>query len=80
MWLLGPIGRYLIGALIIMSLVGWAGCNIKGCVDAKRKLAIIEKAMEKNKEVADADKKSEAEIRKMSDAELADFVRRGGMR
>jgi hypothetical protein len=82
MWsfIIGPIGRYVIGALIIAALIGWGGCSIKGCVDAKHRAAILEKAAEKNKEVESADRKTEAEIRKMSDDELADFIRRGGMR
>ena len=82
MWafIIGPIGRYVIGALIIVALMGWGGCSIKGCIDAKRKAAVLEKAMQKNQEVEDADKKTEAEIRAMSDQQLADFIRRGGMR
>jgi len=78
-WIAGPVGRYVAIGILAAVLLSYGGCQIRGCVMAEHKAAVLEKTIKKTQEVQDADKETQEKVHGMSDAELADFIRRGGV-
>lgn len=85
MWIINwlfktAIGRYVgiaAGAALLSGIL-YAGCQVKGCIEHKAKVAA--KTADKTLEVERADQKVKEKIHQMSDDDLADFIRRGGVR
>jgi hypothetical protein len=80
-WLLKTaIGR-LIGVALgtaLLSGILYAGCQVKGCITHKAEVRA--KTAERTLEVEREDQKIKDKVRQMPDDELADFIRRGGVR
>ncbi|MDI6752793.1 MAG: hypothetical protein QME78_00175 [Thermodesulfobacteriota bacterium] len=75
-WFLGPVGRYVGIALLLAALYG--GCQVKSCISHQAEVKA--KTAEKTLEVEREDQKVKEQVRQMSDDDLADFIRRGGVR
>lgn len=74
------IGR-IIGAAaagILLSSILYAGCQVKGCI--QHQAEVKAKTAEKTLEVREQDDELQEEVDEMSDDELADYLRRGGVR
>jgi len=79
-WLLGTaIGRWVAiggGALLLSGLL-YAGCQVKGCLTHQAEVRA--KTAEKTLGVERAAQKVKEKMHQMSDDDLADFIRRGGV-
>lgn len=80
-WLMkSAVGR-IVGAVIGTALLSgmlYAGCQVKGCITHKAEVKA--KTAEKTLEVEREDQKVKEQVHGMSDDDLADFLRHGGVR
>lgn len=74
---LGRIVGAAVGGMILSSLF-YAGCQVKGCIEHKAKVEA--KTSQKTLEVEREDQRIKEEVHQMSDDDLADFLRSGGVR
>lgn len=74
---LGRIVGLAVGGMLLSGIL-YAGCQVKGCIthDADVKAKTAEKTLEVERE----DRKIKDEVRQMDDDDLANFLRRGGVR
>jgi hypothetical protein len=80
-WLLKTaIGRSIgiaVGTALLSGML-YAGCQIKSCINHKAEVKA--ETAEKTLEVEREDQKVKDQVHQMSDDDLADFIRTGGVR